>query len=136
MTAGIEPTVRASEQDRYRLITLKGRTGIKTWYGVIRPALAVSLSDPAPPLVRDVVTDSSLEIAWGTFGGRWADVWLALLQQRAHTDGLDPQSREDLQYTLNIHVARGIGRLTGNRACHSPEGMARLVLGLLNGEAS
>jgi DNA sulfur modification protein DndE len=53
---------------------------------------------------------------WKIFAGEYADVYLALLIQRAHEEAR-PVSREVLSELLivRIHIARGIGFLTVRR---------------------
>jgi DNA sulfur modification protein DndE len=106
-------TVRLSSPARGQLIRLKTKTGIKNWNTLCRWALATSLADPSPPLVREVVTDSNVEMSWKTFAGYYGDIYLALLQQRCEADGGDPADPEDVTHTLIVHLHRGIGYLAG-----------------------
>lgn len=105
-------TVRISQQGREQLIKLKRLTGIKQWNVLCRWALCSSLADPTPPLIRDVVTDSNIEMTWKTFAGAWAQSYEALIRYRAATEegSCEP---ELLRRTLTSHLHRGIGVLAG-----------------------
>lgn len=107
-------TVRLSQPARGQLIRLKTKTGIKGWNVLCRWALALSLADPSTPLVRQVVTDSNVEMSWKTFAGHYGDLYLALLKQRVKVDGGDPKDPAAVRHTLTIHLHRGIGYLAGN----------------------
>lgn len=100
-------TVRLSEQGKNQLSKLKRVTGIKQWNILCRWALCTSLSDPTPPLVRDVVTDSNVEMTWKTFAGNHAPIYEALITQRANAEG-----ESDLGRTATAHIHRGIGILS------------------------
>ncbi|MFI7481068.1 DNA sulfur modification protein DndE [Kocuria sp. M1R5S2] len=100
-------TVRLSEQGKNQLIKLKRATGIKQWNILCRWALCTSLSDPTPPLVRDVVADSNVEMTWKTFAGAQAPIYEALIAQRAHAEG-----ESELSRTASAHIHRGIGVLS------------------------
>jgi DNA sulfur modification protein DndE len=107
-------SVRLSQPAKDQLIKLKRVTGIKNWNTLCRWALALSLQDPTPPLVREIVTDSNVEMTWKTFAGQYGDVYLALLKQRCLADGEEPTD-EALAHTLTIHIHRGIGHLAGRQ---------------------
>jgi len=101
-------SVRVSQQGKDQLIKLKRVTGIKQWNVLCRWALAVSLADPSPPLVRDIAGDSNVEMTWRTFAGSEATAYSALLRQRAKIDG-----EADLAVVLRAHLHRGLGHLSG-----------------------
>ena len=63
-------TVRISQRGKDQLVKLKRITGIRNWNVLCRWALATSLADPTVPLVRDVKTDSNIEMTWRTFEDR------------------------------------------------------------------
>lgn len=107
--------VRLSEQGKYRLIRLKAITGITQWNTLARWALCHSLADTSTPLIRDVRTDSNVEMDWKTFGGVYADLYLALLVHRCHADGIQAPSTQDVAHTLTVHLHRGIGYLIAAR---------------------
>jgi DNA sulfur modification protein DndE len=74
----------------------------------------MSLREPSTPLVKEIVTDSNVEMSWRTFAGTYGDIYLALLRQRCAADG-EPLSDESLSRALTIHLHRGIGYLAGNK---------------------
>lgn len=106
-------TVRISQRGKEQLIKLKRITGIAQWNTLCRWALATSLADPTVPLVRDVKGDSNVEMTWKTFGGQWADIYLAHVRMRAFQDhGHDDPAA--VERTFMAHLHRGIGYLAGN----------------------
>ncbi|MFD0900204.1 DNA sulfur modification protein DndE [Actinomadura sediminis] len=106
--------VRLSQPAKDQLVKLKRITGIKNWNTLCRWALAISLQDPSQPLVRDINTDSNVEMTWKTFAGPYGDIYLALLRQRCLTDGQEP-TEAHISHTLTIHIHRGIGHLAGRQ---------------------
>lgn len=110
--------VRLSQQAKDQLVRLKRTTGIKNWNTLCRWALTLSLQDPTPPLVRDISTDSNVEMSWKTFAGAYGDVYIALLKQRCLADGQEP-TEENVSRALAIHVHRGIGYLAGRQGLKS-----------------
>ncbi|MBC6456616.1 DNA sulfur modification protein DndE [Actinomadura sp. HBU206391] len=107
-------SVRLSQPAKDQLIKLKRITGIKNWNTLCRWALVLSLQDPSPPLVREVDTDSNVEMSWKTFAGAYGDIYLALLKQRCLVDGQEP-TEDNISYALTIHIHRGIGHLAGRQ---------------------
>jgi DNA sulfur modification protein DndE len=123
--------VRISQRGKEQLVKLKRLTGIKQWNVLCRWALCVSLSDPSPPLVRQVVTDSNIEMSWKTFGGAWAETYAILIADRSRRES-GSTSEEDIRHTLSAHLHRGIGRL----AEQAPVGVAELVEAAWTSESS
>jgi DNA sulfur modification protein DndE len=107
-------TIRLSQPAKDQLIKLKRVTGIKNWNVLCRWALAVSLRDETPPLVRDVIADSNIEMSWRTFAGAYGDIYMALIRSRCLLDGSEP-TEEACGRTLLMHLHRGIGYLAGRR---------------------
>ena len=107
-------TIRLSQTARDQLIRLKRTTGIKNWNVLCRWGLAMSLRDPSTPLVKEITTDSTIEMSWRTFAGAYGDIYLALLRQRCATDG-EPLTDEAVSKLLTVHLHRGIGFLAGNK---------------------
>ena len=106
--------VRLGQQVRDQLIRLKRVTGIDNWNVLCRWGFCLSIQDnSAPPLSR-IGTEAAIEISWKTFAGEYADIYSALLVQRAHDDSRTP-SREVLSEMARLHVTRGIGILTAYR---------------------
>ncbi|MBQ0827460.1 DNA sulfur modification protein DndE [Streptomyces tagetis] len=118
--------IRLATASKDRLIRLKRTTGITQWNVLCRWALTLSLSDASTPLVREVVTDSNVEMSWKTFAGPHGDLYLALLKQRCVADGLEPTD-ENVSKTLTIHLARGIGYLGADKEMTSIEGLIGAV---------
>ncbi|MFF5336867.1 DNA sulfur modification protein DndE [Streptomyces sp. NPDC013181] len=114
--------VRLSVPARDRLVRLKRTTGIAQWNVLCRWALALSLKDPSTPLVKDIVTDSNVEMTWKTFGGQYRDIYLALLKQRCVADGVEP-SDENVAKALTVHLHRGIGYLGGQKDLTTIDGL-------------
>jgi DNA sulfur modification protein DndE len=105
--------VRVSDRARDQLITLKRRTGIMQWNVLCRWAFCVSLAEPTPP--PRTAGESTIELMnWKTFGGPYADLYLALLKQRCTADGVE-MNEENLGLEFRHHLHRGIGYLFGDR---------------------
>ena len=115
-------SVRLSQPAKDRLARLKHTTGISQWNVLCRWALALSLKDSSTPLVKDIVTDSNVEMSWKTFAGQYQDIYLALLKQRCVIDGEEPTD-ENVAKILMVHLHRGIGYLGGQKELASIEGM-------------
>lgn len=107
-------TVRLSQAARDQLIRLKRTTGVPNWNVLCRWALATSLQDPSVPLVREVITDSNVEMTWKTFAGNYAELYRALLVHRCVLDGQEP-TESALGQTLTVHLHRGVGYLAANK---------------------
>ncbi|MFE3460107.1 DNA sulfur modification protein DndE [Nocardiopsis aegyptia] len=107
-------TVRLSQAARDQLIRLKRTTGVPNWNVLCRWALATSLQDPSVPLVREVLTDSNVEMTWKTFAGNYAELYRALLVHRCVLDGQEPTDAA-LGRTLTVHLHRGVGYLAANK---------------------
>ncbi|MEU1119941.1 MULTISPECIES: DNA sulfur modification protein DndE [unclassified Streptomyces] len=114
--------IRLAIPSKDRLVRLKRTTGISQWNVLCRWALTLSLADASTPLVKDVITDSNVEMSWKTFAGQHGDLYLALLKQRCVTDGLEPTD-ENVSKTLTIHLARGIGYLGAHKEMTTIEGL-------------
>lgn len=120
-------TVRLSQPAKDRLIYLKRTTGITQWNVLCRWALLVSLRDSSTPLVKDIVTDSNVEMTWKTFAGQHGDLYLALLKQRCVTIGEEPTD-ENVARELTVHLHRGIGYLGADKNMATIEGMIHTAL--------
>ena len=106
--------VRLSQQAKDQLIRLKRLTGIEHWNVLCRWALCVSLAEATVPPSVKIPADSNVEMDWKVFGGRYADLYLALIKERCIEDGLgtDP---EVLAHQLRLHLHRGISYLFANK---------------------
>ena len=103
-------TVRVSERARYQLMTIRKRTGIENWNVICRWALVVSLKDQSIPPHENIVTDSSVEMTWRTFGGTYEKTYLSLLIQRLIKDKIDI-TKENVNNFFKIHLHRGLSNL-------------------------
>jgi len=106
--------VGVSERARDQLVKLKRNTGIPHWNELCRWALCLSLAEPSIPAAAKIVTDSSVDMTWRQFGGTFSDVYLALLRERCHRDGLE-LSDDNLAAQFKLHLHRGIGYLAADR---------------------
>ncbi|MGD9537111.1 MAG: DNA sulfur modification protein DndE [Alphaproteobacteria bacterium] len=106
--------IRLSQQAKDQLVKLKRVTGIEHWNVLCRWALCVSLAEQSVPPAAKIPADSNVEMSWKVFGGRYADLYMALLKERCVRDGLgtDP---ETLAQQFRLHLHRGISYLAGNK---------------------
>ena len=120
-------TVRLSQRAKDQLIKLKRNTGIKYWNELCRWGFCLSLSEPgAPPIVK-IPVDSNIEMSWTVFGGRYADLYMALLKMRLHHDDL-PLDKETLALQFRLHLHRGISYLAGIQELRSIEDLTKLAI--------
>jgi DNA sulfur modification protein DndE len=110
--------VRLSEQARDQLVKLKRYTGIAHWNVLCRWGFAVSLAEPSVPAPTRIPADSSVEMSWRTFGGPYADVYMALLRERCLQDGLE-MTDETFTTQFRLHLHRGIGYLAADKRLRS-----------------
>ena len=119
--------IRLSEQARDSLVKLKRHTRIPHWNTLCRWAFCASLAETSPPAPAKIPADSAVEMTWKTFGGAYADIYLALLKERCRRDGL--QITDDvLTMQFRLHVHRGIGYLSADRKLRSIAGLHRHAL--------
>jgi DNA sulfur modification protein DndE len=102
--------IRVSQQARDQLIRLKRWTGIENWNVLCRWAFCISLAEPSIPPPTKIPADSSVEMTWKVFGGAHHDIYLALLKERCHKDGLGT-SDDVISAQFRLHLHRGIGYL-------------------------
>lgn len=121
-------TIRLSQPARDQLIRLKRTTKIKNWNVLCRWALVLSLREPSIPAVKEIITDSNVEMTWKTFGGSYGDIYLALLRQRCAAEG-EPLTDESLSKALTVHLHRGIGYLSGTKEIDSITELIRSAVG-------
>ena len=106
--------IRLSMQAREQLIRLKRYTGIEHWNVLCRWAFCQSLADVHVPPPSKIPADSNVEMSWRVFGGRHADVYLALLKTRCLKDCL-PVDDDTLAQQFRLHLHRGIATLASDR---------------------
>ena len=73
-------TVRVSRRAKDQLVKLKRVTGIQHWNVLCRWGFCLSLSEPGVPPATEIPSDSNVEMSWRVFGGRHADLYMALLK--------------------------------------------------------
>ena len=117
--------VRVSQQGKEHLIRLKRVTGIKNWNVLCRWALCASLAEASVPPNSATHPDSNVEMTWRVFGGRYADLYLALVKERCLRDGLDTDDATVAQQ-FRLHLHRGIAYLAGNRKLRSIENLVSM----------
>lgn len=120
--------VRLSGQAKDQLVRLKTKTGIQQWNILCRWAFCLSLKQPTPPTPIEVAADSNVEMTWQVFGGEAQDLYLALLKERCHREGLGT-SDEVLQRQFRLHLHRGISYLATPHAIKSIADLVRLATG-------
>ena len=96
--------LRVSEEASQRLSLLKGRTGL-TPNILCRIGFCLSLNDPTVPDPADYGKESDREIDRHTLTGAWDSLFVALLRERCHRDGLD---EEQLAVQFKAHIDRGV----------------------------
>ncbi|RVU18492.1 DNA sulfur modification protein DndE [Methylobacterium oryzihabitans] len=106
--------IRLSAQAREQLIRLKRHTGIEHWNVLCRWALCRSLAEPSVPPPARIPADSNVEMSWRVFGGKYADLYLALLKERCLADGLGMEE-EVVATQFRLHLHRGIAYLANDK---------------------
>ena len=118
--------IRLSQQAKDQLTKLKRVTGIDHWNELCRWALCVSLAEQSVPPAAKIPADSNVEMSWGGFGGRDADLYLALLKERCVRDGLGT-APDVLALQFRLHLHRGISYLAGNRELRKIDDLVSLA---------
>jgi DNA sulfur modification protein DndE len=106
--------IRLSQQAKDQLVKLKRVTGIEHWNVLCRWAFCLSLSELSVPPVAKIPADSNVEMSWKVFGGRYADLYMALLKERCVQDGVGTDA-ETLALQVRLHLHRGISYLAANK---------------------
>lgn len=118
--------IRVSMQAREQLIRLKRHTGIEHWNVLCRWAFCRSLSEATPPAPAKIPADSNVEMSWKVFGGRYADLYMALLKERCLTDGL-PVDDDTVAQQFRLHLHRGIAYLANDRDIRDVAALIKLA---------
>lgn len=118
--------IRLSQQAKDQLIKLKRVTGIEHWNVLCRWALCVSLAEQSVPPQAKIPADSNVEMSWKVFGGRYADLYIALVKERCVRDGLGVDA-ETVAQQFRLHLHRGISYLAGNKELHKIDDLVALV---------
>lgn len=118
--------IRLSQQAKDQLIKLKRVTGIEHWNVLCRWALCLSLAEQSVPPQSKIPADSNVEMSWKVFGGRYADLYLAVMRERCVRDGLgaDPDT---VAQQFRLHLHRGISYLAGNKDLRKIDDLVALV---------
>ena len=113
-------TVRLDESVKRNLAILKRRTGIDNWNVLCRWAFCLSVAQPTPTRDDMTASGSAIEMTWKTFGGEYANSYLALLRHACNRDygSTEPSV---LHSALRAHIARGAAYLISNRSISSAE---------------
>jgi len=109
---------RLSEKEKDQLIKLKRVTGLKNWNVLCRWAFCLSIREITAPALVQIVSDSTVEMTWKTFGSPYPDIYTALLRQRLLKDGI-PLTSENLQAQFRLHLNRGLNYLTSDTKLRS-----------------
>ena len=96
--------LRVGEEASQRLSLLKGRTGL-TPNILCRIGFCLSLNDPSVPIPADYLPESDREIDRHTLTGAWDSLFVALLRERCHGDGL---GEAHLEAQFKAHINRGV----------------------------
>ena len=96
--------LRVGEEASQRLSHLKGRTGL-TPNILCRIGFCLSLTDPSVPDLADYMPDSDREIDRHTLTGPWDGLFVAMLRERCHRDGLGEELLAD---QFRAHINRGV----------------------------
>lgn len=119
--------IRLSQQAREQLIRLKRHTGIEHWNVLCRWAFCRSLAESSVPPPAKLPADSNVEMSWRVFGGRHAEIFLALLKERCLQDGMAIDD-ETISAQFRLHLHRGIAYLANDRSIRSVDALAVLAL--------
>lgn len=118
--------IRLSQKAKDQLIKLKRVTGIEHWNVLCRWALCASLAEQSIPPQSKIPADSNVEMSWKVFGGRYADLYMALIKERCVRDGLSVDS-DTVAQQFRLHLHRGISYLSGNKELCSIDHLLALV---------
>lgn len=119
--------IRLSQQAKDQLVKLKRLTGIENWNVLCRWAFCLSLSEQGIPPSAKIPADSNVEMSWKVFGGRYAEIYMALLRERCIRDGLSIDA-ESLNQQFRLHLHRGISYLAGNKGLRNIRALVSLTL--------
>lgn len=106
--------VKLTAAAKQQLITLKRRTGIEHYNTICRHALALSLTNPAPAPIENLIFANGLEIDWEVFTGGYGETYLNILIIRTLQD-VGEFSTSQLRQTLSSHLHRGLSYLASKK---------------------
>ena len=119
--------VRISQQCKDQLVRLKRVTGLTHWNELCRVGFCLSLSVPGVPPQKKILSDSNVEMTWKVFGGRHAELYLALLKMRLMRDSLT-LDEATLNEQFKLHLHRGISYLAANKEVRSIDDLAAMII--------
>ena len=119
--------IRVSQQCKDQLIKLKRVTGLTHWNELCRIGFCLSLSVPGVPPQKRILSDSNVEMTWKVFGGRHAELYMALLKMRLIRDNL-PLDDETLTEQFKLHLHRGISYLASNKQVRRIDDLIALII--------
>lgn len=99
--------IKVTEKADNQLRQLKSKTGL-TPNLLCRIGFCLSLNEAAIPNPEDYPEDGK-EFNRYTLTGQWDGIFMALLRQRLHNDGLDLE--ENFEPQFRAHLNRGVFRL-------------------------
>lgn len=107
--------VRVSSKSKEILIKIKRRTGLEHWNEICRIALCYSLANPSLPSKLENTGDSSIDMEWKTFAGRFHDELTSLIILRAKHDSIDVTQKDKFTEYFKDHLERGISLMQNIR---------------------
>ena len=119
--------IRVSQRAKDQMVKLKRTTGISHWNVLCRWGFCLSLAEEGAPPETDFPLDSNVEMSWRTFGGRRADLYMALLKERLCRDGLSVNP-ETVSRQFRLHLHRGISYLAGGRKTRGIDDLISLAI--------
>lgn len=111
-------TIRISQKAKDQLIGLKKHTGIQNWNVLCRWAFCQSLAESSPPRDVEISLDSSVEMTWKVFGGKYQELYWALLKAKCEEYGYTLDD-DTLTRQFKLHLHRGISYLAANKKIES-----------------
>ena len=119
--------IRISQQCKDQLIRLKRVTGLTHWNELCRVGFCLSLSVQGVPPQKKILSTSNVEMTWKVFGGRHAELYLALLKMRLINDRL-PLDDATLNEQFKLHLHRGISYLAANKEVRRIDDLIKLII--------
>ncbi|HCX01855.1 MAG TPA: DNA sulfur modification protein DndE [Syntrophaceae bacterium] len=104
--------VRVSAKGKDILIKIKRNTGLEHWNEICRIALCYSLANPTKPPFINKNGDSSIDMDWKIFAGRFQDELTALIALRAMKDGIHVKDNDTFIEYFRAHIERGISSIS------------------------
>ncbi len=119
--------IRISQQCKSQLIKLKRVTGLTHWNELCRIGFCLSLSVQGAPPQKKILSNSNVEMTWKVFGGRHAELYMALLKMRLIDDNL-PLDDVTLNEQFKLHLHRGVSYLAANKEVRRIDDLIELIV--------